>query len=90
MSSAQFIEMSRICADLIDNLEGELAGYDGELKIGTVAVVAEIHGLSPSGVQFTDVGYKCNDDRRWIHAGLMEYVARAARGEDGDITEWPS
>lgn len=81
---ADLTEIATTTAELIDSIEEDAAEME-ITNIGVVAVVVEFSG-EVDGKGWTDVQYRCSDDRRWIQAGLFEAAKRGALG-GGKIDE---
>lgn len=78
-----------LSATLMEELEESIA-EGGTLEINTVAIVVECRSSFPEGHPdlpanhpavtngITSVLYRCNDDRGWVHHGLLTAALRAS------------
>lgn len=69
-------ELGITAAELMERLEREYAGKD-DVKLGVVAVIAEVGYTDREGDEVTAVEYRCSDGRHWIQSGLFAAASRA-------------
>ena len=69
-------DVGKLTAEFMDQLEADLE--DGA-TIGTVAIVIEVDLPTPEPGA-TTIRYYCNDNRRWLQAGLFRRAMKAADG----------
>ena len=77
-------ELGVHAAELMEHMETEYAGKNGEL--GVVAVIAEINYVEDDGEEVTCIEYRCSDGRRWVQRGIFHEAYRAV-GVSSDIPE---
>lgn len=79
--------LGELAAEVMERIERE---YGDEATVGICAVVVEVDVPSddPEDPGFTEILYRCTDQRRWVQAGLFDAAKRAvfysATHPDGD------
>ena len=65
-----------VSAELMDFL-GELGG--GKAVLGEVLVLAEVEVTDDDGDSYTNLIWRCSDNRSWIQTGLMQAAIDAEK-----------
>lgn len=65
--------IGKLAAEVMEIAEA----HEGDATVGVVAVVVEVNVEEPDQDPYTNVFYRCSDQRRWIQAGLFDSAKRA-------------
>lgn len=73
--------IGELAAEFMDELE-ERYGASAQLK--TLAVVVEVEIDEEDGPGWTEILYRCSDNRRWVQAGFFTAATRAVYESEND------
>jgi hypothetical protein len=79
----------RVVAKIMDDLQQEYEGQEGEVEIGTVVVVVEVRAKDVDTYESetmdetegfaSRVHVRSNDARHWVQVGLLDYAKEGMR-----------
>lgn len=70
--------IGRLAAEVMEFVDQ----YEGKATTGVVAVVVEVNVDVPDEPGYTEIAYRCSDNRRWVQAGLFDSATRAVLAGD--------
>lgn len=70
-------ELGVLVAGFMESIETDFGEH---ATLGTIAVIAEVNvdeENDPNGHGYTQLTYRCSDQRRWVQSGFFEAAKRA-------------
>lgn len=66
-----------LAAEVLDVIEAQEIPEGAAVRIGTVAIVVELHRDEADGEGLDKILTRCTDHRRWLQQGLFDVARRA-------------